>query len=106
MYAIHHDPKVWGEDHDKFNPYRFLNQDHTRFIKNENLIPFGYGKRSCPAEFMATTEVFIYMTTLIQKYKVERIKPEMGNLGLKESEMNGFSLVPKDGLHVRFIPRG
>lgn len=102
MYAIHHDPKVWGEDHHEFKPSRFLSQDGNRFVKNENLIPFGFGRRSCPAEFMASTEVFIYMTSLVQRYKIEQVKNKGQTI---EAEMNAFSLVPKDGLRLKFIPR-
>lgn len=51
---------------------------------------------------MASTEVFIYMTSLVQRYKIEQV----GNQGQTiEAEMNAFSLVPKDGLHLKFIPR-
>lgn len=44
IFSAHNDPKVWG-DPENFRPERFLSEDGTTFLKNENLIPFSAGRR-------------------------------------------------------------
>ncbi|ODM87784.1 Cytochrome P450 1A1 [Orchesella cincta] len=39
LYAIHHDPKIWGEDFNEFRPERFLSEDKTRVVYHEALMP-------------------------------------------------------------------
>lgn len=41
-YAVHMDPKYWNEPK-KFKYDRFLSGDRSKFVKNDHLIPFGYG---------------------------------------------------------------
>lgn len=68
--AVHMDPAHW-EHPEEFRPERFLKDDGTGLKpKPEQLIPFSVGKRMCPAETLATVEVFLYLTTILQKFTV------------------------------------
>ncbi|XP_055938577.1 cytochrome P450 18a1-like [Argiope bruennichi] len=86
LWSVHHNPKYWGEDVDVFRPERFLTKDGNEVIKPEYFIPFSIGKRSCPGESYAKTEVFLYFTSLLQKFHIslpEGTKPDFdGQLGI------------------------
>lgn len=45
LYQIHHDEEYWKDPHN-FRPQRFINKDGS-FRKDEHVIPFFTGKRSC-----------------------------------------------------------
>ncbi|CAL1262528.1 unnamed protein product [Larinioides sclopetarius] len=86
LWSIHHNPKYWGEDADVFRPERFLTEDRKQVVKPEYFIPFSIGKRSCPGESYAKTEVFLYFTSILQKFHIslpEGAKPDFdGQLGI------------------------
>ena len=43
LFSVHHDPVNFPEPH-LFKPERFLNEDGTKVVTSEFLIPFGLGK--------------------------------------------------------------
>ncbi|PVD23444.1 hypothetical protein C0Q70_16713 [Pomacea canaliculata] len=62
---------VW-EKADSFLPERFLDEkgrllsaDHPT---RRNLLPFGVGKRTCPGETFARSRLFLFVTTLLQRF--------------------------------------
>ncbi|CAM4616542.1 unnamed protein product, partial [Caretta caretta] len=65
LTSIMVDKNVW-ETPDTFNPEHFL--ENGQFRKREAFLPFSAGKRVCPGEQLARTELFIFFTTLIQKF--------------------------------------
>ncbi|XP_065289856.2 cytochrome P450 2C20-like isoform X2 [Dermacentor albipictus] len=70
FWAAHFDPKFW-KDPTKFDPTRFLNHDGTLMArKPEYLLPFSMGKRTCPGEVLATVEIFLGVTSLLQRFRV------------------------------------
>ena len=100
-FAIHSDPQLFPEPQ-KFKPERFLSADGTKFIRDDNVIGFGYGKRVCPGEPMARTEIFLYVTTFVQKYIMTT--PPGVRLGL-EAQVDTLSRIPKNNLQCLFQPR-
>ncbi|KAK2540518.1 cytochrome P450 2J2 [Columba guinea] len=59
------DKNEW-ETPDTFNPGHFLKDG--QFWKRESFLPFSIGKRSCPGELLARTELFLFFTALLQKF--------------------------------------
>lgn len=53
-----------------FDPKRFLDQN-GRFSKIEANIAFGVGKRDCLGQTLALTELFLFLTCLIQRYDLK-----------------------------------
>jgi len=66
IYAVHHDEKVFPDPF-CFRPERFINE-HGQFVKNEHVIPFSIGKRYCPGEPLARMELFLYFTSMLQRF--------------------------------------
>ncbi|KAH7969679.1 cytochrome P450 2U1 [Rhipicephalus sanguineus] len=70
LMTVHRDPKLW-KNPDEFDPSRFLNPDGTaKTTKPDGLVTFSIGRRSCPAENIALVEVFLYLTTLLQQFRI------------------------------------
>ncbi|CAL8071159.1 unnamed protein product [Orchesella dallaii] len=67
MYHIHHDKKIWG-DAEKFRPERFLNEDESRVIRSDLLVPFQAGKRQCLGEPLAKDVLFLYTAKIYQHF--------------------------------------
>ncbi|KAL1776187.1 cytochrome P450 2J3-like [Sigmodon hispidus] len=65
LTALHMDPKEWATP-DIFNPEHFL--ENGQFKKRESFLPFSMGKRACPGEQLARSELFIFFTALMQKF--------------------------------------
>ncbi|KAL3870419.1 hypothetical protein ACJMK2_038487 [Sinanodonta woodiana] len=70
-WTAHHDPAIWGDPW-MFRPDRFLDvngellpPEHTL---RQSLVTFGTGKRVCVGENLAKSRIFLYLTTLIQKF--------------------------------------
>ncbi|RIB20329.1 cytochrome P450 [Gigaspora rosea] len=68
-YAIHHDPLIWGEDVESFNPSRWLDPNIKSKISNSNFIPFSAGPRSCLGMRMAHLELKTFLTIIIRNLK-------------------------------------
>ncbi|ODM96383.1 Cytochrome P450 2D9 [Orchesella cincta] len=69
LYGMHHDKQTW-ENPLEFNPDRFLDKD-GKLCNQDIMLPFGTGKRTCPAEVFARISTFTYFTYLLQKYSFE-----------------------------------
>ncbi|KAG0420472.1 hypothetical protein HPB47_003477 [Ixodes persulcatus] len=101
FWAVHHDPEVWKHPFE-FDPTRFLNADHTVLLpKPAALLTFSTGRRMCPAETLAIMEVFMYLTTLMQKFTVLPKEGEAISMDIHQGLTNS-------ALHsqeLRFLPR-
>uniref|UniRef100_A0A8C6YQX0 Cytochrome P450 2W1-like n=1 Tax=Nothoprocta perdicaria TaxID=30464 RepID=A0A8C6YQX0_NOTPE len=84
--------KTQWETPEEFNPNHFLDVDGN-FVKKKAFLPFSTGRRNCVGESLATVELFIFFTGLMQKFT---FKPQPG---VKESELDttaeaGFTMRP------------
>ncbi|XP_038048808.1 cytochrome P450 2D10-like isoform X2 [Patiria miniata] len=66
IYAAHHDSKLWKEP-DTFDPGRFLDAGGKFKIPNR-MVTFSAGQRSCPGEMWTRSLIFLYITTILQKF--------------------------------------
>uniref|UniRef100_A0A8D1QBF8 Cytochrome P450 2J2 n=1 Tax=Sus scrofa TaxID=9823 RepID=A0A8D1QBF8_PIG len=78
LTALHKDPAEWATP-DTFNPEHFL--ENGKFKKREAFLPFSIGKRACLGEQLARTELFVFFTSLLQKFSFR--PPDKEKLSLK-----------------------
>lgn len=90
FWSIYYEASFWG-DPEVFRPERFLSDDGKLAMKSERLIPFSYGKRSCPGEPIAVMVMFIFFTNILHQFSVEA--PSDAGEALKD-EVLGLSMRP------------
>ncbi|XP_037562161.1 cytochrome P450 2J1 [Dermacentor silvarum] len=100
LWAVHNNPAIW-KDPDKFDPTRLLNSDGSiSGDKLQRVIPFSVGRRMCPGEIFASVEIYIYLTSILQKFRVLPVKGHVVDVNVKDSEIMQL------GRHkLRCIPR-
>ncbi|XP_035709480.1 cytochrome P450 2C23 isoform X2 [Folsomia candida] len=69
LYHVFKDEEYWV-DPNNFRPERFLSSD-GKFKRDERLIPFFIGKRTCIGESLAMIEFFLFLTRLLQHFRFE-----------------------------------
>ena len=78
LYAVNNDPTYFPEP-DIFKPERFLDKQGA-YCKNERHIPFGIGKRGCPGEVLSRAELFLFVTRLIQQFRISAVSQDAPSL--------------------------
>uniref|UniRef100_A0A3B1IJJ6 Cytochrome P450 1A n=1 Tax=Astyanax mexicanus TaxID=7994 RepID=A0A3B1IJJ6_ASTMX len=71
QYQVNHDPEIWS-DPDSFQPERFLSPS-SQINKDvvEKVLIFGMGKRRCVGDRFARLEMFMFLTTVLQRLHIE-----------------------------------
>uniref|UniRef100_A0A7N0VJC4 Cytochrome P450 n=1 Tax=Kalanchoe fedtschenkoi TaxID=63787 RepID=A0A7N0VJC4_KALFE len=92
MTAIHHDPKIWGEDANEFNPSRF--NDHRKHLAS--YFPFGLGPRICVGQTLALLEAKVVLATILSKFTLE-VSPTYVH-----APVQFITLKPQFGIQIRF----
>ena len=65
--SVHLDPKCW-ENPTVFNPYRHIDEDGKLITNQGNFYPFGAGRRVCAGEPLAKVELFLFLSSILQKF--------------------------------------
>jgi cytochrome P450 len=66
--SVLHETTTWGEDAMSFRPERFID-DNGKLEIPEEFTPFGIGRRACLGEALAKMELFLFLSSMIQKFK-------------------------------------
>ncbi|XP_030063528.1 cytochrome P450 2D15 isoform X2 [Microcaecilia unicolor] len=66
LSSVLKDETYWEKPH-QFYPEHFLNAE-GQFVKREAFLPFSAGRRVCLGEQLARMELFIFFTTLMQRF--------------------------------------
>ncbi|KVH98336.1 hypothetical protein Ccrd_023410 [Cynara cardunculus var. scolymus] len=103
MWKLHRDPKIWS-DPLEFRPERFLTPDHKDVdVKGGDfeLIPFGAGRRSCPAIGFGLQMSHMVVATLLHNFDMWTPNGEPVDM-TPTAGMTNAKATPFD---VVFVPR-
>ncbi|KAM9358031.1 cytochrome P450 2J2-like [Symphorus nematophorus] len=81
LNSVLHDESMWETPY-TFNPQHFLDQD-GKFRKREAFLPFSAGKRVCLGEQLARMELFLFFTSLLQRFSFSAPDGEQPSLEFK-----------------------
>ncbi|XP_040920999.1 cytochrome P450 2K1-like [Toxotes jaculatrix] len=93
LTSVLYDESEWERPH-TFYPAHFLDKD-GKFVKRDAFMPFSAGRRVCLGEGLARMELFIFFTTLLQRF---RFTPPPG---VSEDELD---LTPRVGITLSPSP--
>jgi cytochrome P450 len=72
-HAFHHDPKVWGADHNIFDPSRWEQPETAQ--RARYLMHFGLGGRQCLGKTLAQTNLYKLASTLLAEFDFQVADP-------------------------------
>ena len=102
VQKLQRDPLVW-EDPFEFRPERFLTSQKNFDVRGQNpqLIPFGNGRRMCPAISFALQIIYLTLSNFLHGFEIDRPSEEL--LDMEESV--GLTSLKKTPLEVVLTPR-
>ncbi|WAR03241.1 CP4B1-like protein [Mya arenaria] len=98
MNSLHHNPAVWGEDHNEFQPERFfsknsLHRDPFAFL------PFAAGQRNCIGQNFAMNEIKAFLSVVVRRFTIST-DPDRPAVPYAEVTTRA-----KDGIYLHFQHR-
>jgi cytochrome P450 len=82
-WQMNHDPEMFGEDAEDFDPARYLDASGDiapgmSELKKDGHFTYGFGSRICVGRYMADNSLFINIAILLWATKIERKKDASG----------------------------
>ncbi|KAF2107470.1 putative benzoate 4-monooxygenase cytochrome P450 [Lophiotrema nucula] len=71
-HAFHHNPAVWGDDHNIFDPSRWDKPETA--ARSRYLMHFGLGGRQCIGKTVAQTNIYKLSSTLLREFALELVE--------------------------------
>ncbi|KAH3708021.1 cytochrome P450 2H1-like [Dreissena polymorpha] len=102
LESVFSDPDIWG-DPLVFRPDRFIDE-HGKLIKRDEFIAFFIGKRSCVGESLARTELLLFLSSLVQRFRFESPVGEEVSMATTDGVF-GLVHAPKP-YRIVAVPRG
>ncbi|RIB18211.1 cytochrome P450 [Gigaspora rosea] len=68
IYAIHHDPSIWDDDAEDFNPSRWFDPEIKSKVTSSNFLAFSAGPRTCLGMKMAHLEFKSLLSIIIRNF--------------------------------------
>lgn len=99
VWAISRDPTVWGETAAEFQPERFLGSKVDVKGHDLELLPFGAGRRMCPAHGLGLKMVQLVLANLLHGY-AWRLPDGVAAEALSMEEKFGISVSRMHQLHA------
>ncbi|KAJ6761360.1 CYTOCHROME P450 FAMILY 72 PROTEIN [Salix purpurea] len=98
VVAMHHDPKLWGDDVNEFKPERFKDDLYGGCKHKMGFLPFGFGGRMCIGRNLTMMEYKIVLTLVLTRFSFS-ISPSYSH-----SPAIVLSLRPSNGLPLIVTP--
>ncbi|KAL8220006.1 UNVERIFIED_CONTAM: hypothetical protein K2H54_037631 [Gekko kuhli] len=100
LYSVHKDATQF-KDPEAFDPTNFLDEKGG-FRRRDAFMPFSAGKRVCLGEALARMEIFLFLTTLVQRFTLRSVIP-LEDIDISPM-ISGLGNVPRP-YKFRAIPR-
>ncbi|KAE8733917.1 subtilase family protein [Hibiscus syriacus] len=69
VVAMHHDPEIWGDDVNEFQPDRFKDDHLYGGCKHKmGFLPFGFGGRMCVGRNLTMMEYKVVLTLMLNRF--------------------------------------
>jgi cytochrome P450 len=94
----------------KFNPSRFLPQDHSDGIRGQEAEPdpkqlvFGFGRRVCPGRFLADATLSLTILQTLAVFRICKVKRNGKEVDAKAEFLPGLLSQPVD-FEADIVPR-
>ncbi|KAL8134966.1 hypothetical protein AgCh_009834 [Apium graveolens] len=70
-WSIGRDPRIWSENVEEFLPERFIGSNIDLRGKSFELMPFGSGRRGCPAMYLGQINIKLVVAQLVHSFNWE-----------------------------------
>ncbi|RMZ85411.1 hypothetical protein DV737_g770, partial [Chaetothyriales sp. CBS 132003] len=105
--AMHWDQRIWGEDANEFDPYRFQpDKLKERSVHPSAFRAFGGGATICPGRHFATREILYFVALFVLMFEMESAGGiELRVPGKKDNVLPVHILEPRERVLVRLKRR-